>query len=101
MNEKLNQFQTEYKQGRQETRQAFKDIKAGKGVSNDYAYKLSKMFIQIALIIGVISFILLIFVFHVNILISLILAIIVAWVALVVVGMGSGLILKKIAERSK
>lgn len=97
----INEFNKGVIEGQQDTKNALKSIKEGRGISNNYAFKLSKLIFSLSFIVGVIAFIALITKFHFNIFTSLIVSLIIAWIALVVFGMGIGYLMLLIAKSNK
>lgn len=72
----MNDFSEGIKEGQDETKEALRSIRSGNGVSNDYAFKLSKRFLLLGFIGGIVSFIISLLYFHLNFVISVIIGII-------------------------
>lgn len=68
----MNDFSEGIKEGQDETIEALKSIRSGHGISNDYAFKLSKRVIFLGFIGGIASFIISLLYFHLNFVISII-----------------------------
>ncbi len=82
----MNKFSDEIAQGQSDTKDALKSIRSGKGLNNDYAYKIAKPIVSLSFIGGLASLLFSWLFLHLNFLIAIIIGVITGYLLLLVLG---------------
>ncbi|MBI3379129.1 hypothetical protein HY029_00035 [Candidatus Gottesmanbacteria bacterium] len=82
----MNEFSKGIEQGQSDTQEALKSIRSGKGLGDDYAYKIAKPILFLSFIGGLASFIFSWLFFHFNFFVAIIIGVITGYLLLLVLG---------------